>query len=114
LSNLRQINTGYRATFRKGDANYENKQERLFHDRPAHFIRNYADIRHACAGKCSESPDGLVSDLGDGIQVNKPGPPLKGFWLKLTEEQRQELRAILKPLKDGGASKEEIKAKLVE
>ena len=61
----------------------------------------------------AKAPDNLhnfANDNGDGFLKDPPQKFEKGFWLKLNDEQKEELRAEIKKLKSKGATRKEIKA----
>ena len=66
------------------------------------------------AAKTPNSPYSFVNDAGDGFQKNFSNKALKGFWLKLTEQQQKKLRRAIKMLKDQGATPEQIKEMIHE
>lgn len=66
------------------------------------------------AALADSSPDSFIANNGDGFQKNWPNKTLKGFWLKLTEQQQKKLRRAIKMLKDQGATPEQIKEMIHE
>jgi len=64
------------------------------------------------SARASDNLHNFANDNGCGFLKDPPKKFKKGFWLKLNDQQREELRAAIKKLKSEGATREEIKAEI--
>jgi len=79
------------------------------------FVVGFSFIFSApLAAKSPNSPDSFIYDNGDAFQKNFPNKALKGFWLKLTEQQQKKLRREIRKLKEQSATPQQIKEMIHE